>query len=117
LADPARLSDHPCGSIGRCDPAARLFTDGFDELCEWLMDLLEKGFFVPLVAIGSQYKDILERRDETFTDSMLRTTNIRNRLNARFPEKLHFEKITNYEVRYTDATPLVLNMFHMECLD
>ncbi len=68
-------------------------------MCEWLFNLLEGGSLVPMVEVAAEYKRILYRRNETCTESMLRTTFIRNRLEAKYEEMLHFDKLNNYEER------------------
>ena len=83
--------------MDECDAASRLFANGFDELCEWLFSLLESGSVVPMVEVAAEYERILHRRHETCTESMLRTTFLRNRLESRYENMLHFDKLNNYE--------------------
>ena len=45
--------------------------------------------------IQEKYKEFLKLRNETITDSILRTTSIRDRLSTRFREKILFTKINN----------------------
>ena len=89
--------------VAACDAASRLFSSGFDELCAWLLELLESGILVPMIDIANQYERILTRRKESATESMLRTTFIRNRLEKKYGSLLCFEKLNNYEVNCIDT--------------
>ena len=91
---PITAISHP---VADCDAASRLFANGFEELCGWLFDLLENGTIVPMVEVATEYEKILCRRKETCTESMLRTTCIRERLVAKYDDILHFQKLSNYE--------------------
>lgn len=84
------------------DAADRLFHDGFDELCAWLLSILERGSLVPLTDVSLEYERILHRRQEKCTESMLRTTNLRMRLESKCQNVLHFQKLNNYEVRVSN---------------
>lgn len=95
------LSTSPCRTrdFNPSDPRSRLFSNGFDELCAWLFKLLYDGFIIPMTEISIEYKIILDRRKEFFTECMTRTANIRSRLETHYGSKLHFEKSSNYDVR------------------
>lgn len=89
-----RLND----SDPACDPGVRLFGTAFDELCAWIFNLLHDGFILPMTEISIEYKIILNRRKENCTESMIRTSNIRSRLETKYGSTLHFEKTSNYDV-------------------
>ena len=91
-------------SFSECDAGSRLFANGFDELCEWLFNLLEGGLLVPMTEVAVEYERILNRRNETCTESMLRTSSIRHRFEVKYGEMLHFDKLNNYEVSDTNIT-------------
>ena len=94
---PERLND----SLSACDAASRLFSNAFDELCAWLFDLLEGGTLVPMTELSIEYERICQRRNETCTESMLRTSHLRQRLECKYGDDLHFDKISNHEVEYS----------------
>ena len=70
--------------------------NGLDELCGWLLNVLEVGSLVTMVEIAIEYEHILKWRRENCTESMLRRTYIRDRLGARYGTVLHFEKMNKY---------------------
>ena len=72
-----------------------LYDNAFDELCGWLKDLLYTGVLVPMVNVQEKYREVLQLRNETVMESMLRTSSIRDRLITKFGEKVLFTKINN----------------------
>ncbi|CAF4064432.1 unnamed protein product [Rotaria sp. Silwood2] len=77
-----------------------LYSNGFDELCAWLLSIVRTGSLVSMGDIAEEYKLILNRRQERITNGMLRTTSIRSRLINKLGNILHFEKISNYDVNF-----------------
>ncbi|CAF3347405.1 unnamed protein product [Rotaria sp. Silwood2] len=82
------------------DESCRLYSNGFDELCGWVLAILYSGSLISLIDVAAQYEKIMKCRKEQFTMHMLRTTCIRDRLKNKFGDSLHFEKISNYEGLY-----------------
>src|SRR4051812_894899 len=77
-----------------------LYENAFDELCGWLIDLLQHGALISLIKIQEKYQELLRLRNETITETMLRTTSIRERLKTRFKQKILFSKLSNTQGVY-----------------
>ncbi|CAF3390230.1 unnamed protein product, partial [Rotaria sp. Silwood2] len=76
---------------------SRLFSTSFDELCSWLIEILNTGVIMSIVDVSCEYKTICQRRKETLKPNMLRTSSIQSRLIHRYGDMLHFEKRSNNE--------------------
>ena len=86
------------------DNQSHLYADGFDELCEWLFNELEREGILPMTKVQDQYISILGRRKELVREGSTRTTSIHARLETRFKGDLLFEKLNN-----NNGTHVVLN--------
>ncbi|CAF3913624.1 unnamed protein product [Rotaria sp. Silwood1] len=69
-----------------------LYQNSFDELCGWLKNLLQSGLLISMINVQEKYRELLRSRNETITESILRTTSIRDRLKTKFGEKILFTK-------------------------
>ncbi|CAF3938297.1 unnamed protein product [Rotaria sp. Silwood1] len=76
---------------------SRFFSTSFDELCSWLIEILNTGVIISIVDVSCEYKTICQRRKETLKPNMLRTSSIQSRLIHRYGDMLHFEKRSNNE--------------------
>lgn len=72
-----------------------IYDDAFSELCGWLEGLSKNGYLVSMIMVKEKYEEILRSRDEIFTDSMIRTQSIRDRLANKFKDKILFSKVNN----------------------
>ncbi|CAF0992644.1 unnamed protein product, partial [Didymodactylos carnosus] len=71
-----------------------LYPDGFEEMCGWLEDTLRTGALISLTKIQEIFQHLSQHRNEPLSQSTLRTTSIRERLNQRYGDKLHFTKLS-----------------------
>ncbi|CAF3933472.1 unnamed protein product [Rotaria sp. Silwood2] len=77
-----------------------LFSSAFDELCSWLIELLQNGWLVSMVDVSAEYKVIVEQRKEVPKPNMFRTSSIQDRLKFKFGDMLQFEKQSKYNGTY-----------------
>ncbi|CAF3305789.1 unnamed protein product [Rotaria sp. Silwood2] len=74
-----------------------LFSNGFDELCSWLIEILYSGLIVSMVDISIEYETIIKQRNEKLKPNMCRTSCIQDRLKFKYGDLLHFVKKSNTE--------------------
>jgi hypothetical protein len=72
-----------------------LYEDGFSELCGWLESYLHDGFLISLVMVKEKYQEILQSRNQSITEGMVRTKSIRDRLQTKFQTRILFTKLNN----------------------
>ncbi|CAF3952846.1 unnamed protein product [Rotaria sp. Silwood1] len=70
----------------------KTFINGFEELFSWLRHLLMKEIIVPMTDIKVHYENILRRRKETYSPSILLASAIRARLELKFGQDIVHEK-------------------------
>ncbi|CAF4422575.1 unnamed protein product, partial [Didymodactylos carnosus] len=83
-----------------------IYESPFDELCDWLTDILSTGTIVSMTAIQKKYTEILNFRNKTITESIVRSLYIRKRLENRFPNLLHFETPSDKDGTYVSYNNL-----------
>ncbi|CAF1012305.1 unnamed protein product [Didymodactylos carnosus] len=83
-----------------------IFESAFDELCDWLIGILNTGTIVSMMTIQQKYSQILNLRNNKITDSIVRPLYIRKRLENRFCDLLHFETPSDKKGTYVSLNSL-----------
>ncbi|CAF1257826.1 unnamed protein product, partial [Didymodactylos carnosus] len=71
----------------------QLYSDPFEELCGWLLSLLETGILIPMVEVKNTYITILQRWKRQITQTTVRQSRIRARLKTTYGDRLHLTTI------------------------